>query len=1297
MKDQLHIIASQKKKENAFWSSQFENFSNTGVLSEVLLARASKSNVPYQKKSFAIEENDYKELMRICKNSDHVLHLFLHTALQVLLYKYTGTATQTIGTTIYTQQNDQEKLINTILPLQQQLVPKASIKKTLIHTRAVLSAAIEHQNFPLEVIKQQLQPKATNEDPVFFEVALLLENIHSKSYFGELQPLVLFAFQNKKTHLSGELNYQKGRISTETISAISKHFKYVLHQIIWKLDRSISEISILSPTEKQLLANGYNASTSTISLSNTIHKQFEDQTLKTPHNNAVVFENKALTYTKLNEKANSFARILQQKEIAKGEVIAVMTPTSIEMIIALFAVLKAGGCFLPIDPVNPTKRINAILKDSNVRFLLTNGIETENLNPEVAIIEMNDKAFTETDVTFTSHVGNSSEICYVIYTSGSTGIPNGVQVSHSALTNLCAWHNDYFEVTAESRSTKIAGFGFDASVWEIFPYLLQGGTLFLTADAIKYDIHQLHHFLEKNHITHSFLPTKLGEAYVQRYDSSTLKQLLLGGEKLSRIKKRSYTITNAYGPSENAVVATAFRVTKDTYKNIPIGKPITNTKAYIINPKTLELLPIGMCGELCISGASLADGYISNEKLTAQRFCKDLINNGEIAYRTGDLVRWNAEGDLEFIGRIDTQISIRGFRIEPQEIETAILKTIDATHCVVVKKMLNETESAICAFIETSQKIDLDKLKNDLKDRLPEYMIPLHIVSLEKLPLTTNGKIDVKKFQLPKQGTQEIVLPTTEIEEKLLQIWSRVLKLETEKISTTASFLELGGNSLSVTLLSANIQDTFQKHFPVKKMFQEATIQKQAMYIETAEISITIQIPKAVSKKSYALSSAQKRIFFHQKLNPSSTIYNVPNVFELTNYELKTLEEAFKKLIVRHEILRTSFQIEDKKPVQIIHDTIDFSIAVIQVQNESLETALQNLVQPFQLETGKLFKVTIIETDDAQRFLYIDIHHMICDGVSILILLNELVSLYSGNTLATPNIQYRDFSEWEHSTAQQLRKKAQEKFWLTALHKPLPPLDLITDFKRQNEVSYEGNTLHFKLDASDFENIKKITNANNTTLFVVLLTAFKILLSKITTQKDIIIGTAVTGREHSQLLNTIGNFVNTVCVRSQVDENERVTDYIKRLKPTVLEVFENQTFPFEEIVEKLNIDREASRNPVFDIAFVLQNIANEQVHTIEENSLSIKKIAQLAFTENTAKVDIVCTAILDGDQLAFTIGYKTTLFKESTINQLFEHYKHILNETIKNDHILIKEIHLPIKIKEVKAIEIDNFKEDFNF
>ncbi|WP_046758364.1 non-ribosomal peptide synthetase [Kordia jejudonensis] len=1297
MKDQLHIIAAQKKKEKAFWLSQFEDMPTKEALLEVLVARTAKANAAVETIPFTINKETYTELMRICKNSDHSLHLFLHTALLVLQYKYTGTTTQTIGTTVYKQKSDQEKMINTVLPLKQQISSEDSIKKILLDTRAVVTEAVAHQNYPFEILKQHIHPEATAENPVLFDTALVLENIHDNNFPGALQPLLLFSFHNDQTQLKGKLSYQEGRISKDIATAITTHFADILQQIVAKIDTTVAKISLMPSAQKQQLANGWNATTNTISLDKTIHKLFEIQVDKTPDKDAIVFENKTLTYQELNKKATAVAGILQNKGIKKGEVVAIMTSTSFEMIISVFAVLKAGGCFLPVDPANPTERIQSIANDSNVRYILTNGNQTKNFTSEVELIHINSETLNTTDTAFKSHAGNSSETCYVVYTSGSTGVPNGVKVSHSALANLCAWHNDFFEVSATARATKIAGFGFDASVWEIMPYIIQGGTLFLTSDTIKYDIHELHLFLEENSITHSFLPTKLGEAYIQRYDSSSLQHLLVGGEKLARVKKRSYTITNAYGPSENAVVATAYKISKTAYETIPIGKPITNTKAYVIQPKTLELLPLGMCGELCISGASLASGYVSNDELTQQRFCKNLINNGEIAYRTGDLVRWNSEGNLEFIGRVDTQISLRGFRIEPQEIETAILKIIQATHCVIVKRAINESESVICAFIETTQKFDSKQLKQELKKSLPEYMIPTHIVQLEKLPLTTNGKIDKKVLQLPKRKTNDIVLPTNEIEEKLRHIWSRILKIDIETISTEESFLELGGNSLSVTLLKANIQDAYAVAISVKKLFEIVTIKNQAVYIASAEKATMVTIPKAISKTKYTVSSAQKRIFFHQQLHPTSTIYNIPNVFELKNYTHEKLEKAFQQLIARHEILRTSFQFEINEPVQIIHETVNFTIDVLHTTAASLETTLQNCVQPFQLETGTLCNVKIIHSDDAQTFLFIDIHHIICDGVSILILLNELLALYGGETLSQPTIQYRDFSEWEQATPQQLRKKSQEKFWRTELQKPIPTVNLITDFKRPNSASYEGSTLHFTLNSTEFERVQQATKAHKTTLFVFLLSTFKILLSKVTAQKDIIIGTAVTGREHMQLLDTVGNFVNTVCIRSQVEATESVAEYIKRLKTKIANVFEHQTYPFEELVEKLDITAEAARNPLFDIAFVLQNIADEQLRTVDKNGLSLKKVAQLAFTENTAKVDLVFTAILDGDQLAFTIGYKTKLFKESSIKQFFEYYKHVLNSIITNDQTSIQELNLPIKIKEVQKTKIDSFKEDFNF
>ncbi|MCP4148512.1 MAG: AMP-binding protein, partial [bacterium] len=599
----------------------------------------------------------------------------------------------------------------------------------------------------------------------------------------------------------------------------------------------------------------------------------------------------------------------------------------------------------------------------------------------------------------------SNPLAYIIYTSGTTGRPKGTVIKHSSLVNLCTWHNSAYEVTGRDNATQYASIAFDAAVWEIFPYLVKGASIHILDEKTKLDIEKLSNYYRRKNITVSFLPTQFCRQFMEEggYIPS-LRILLAGGDKLNRFVKREYRLYNNYGPTENTVVSTAFPV-KTQSDGIPIGKPIANVQIYIMNKGSLNLQPVGVAGELCISGASLALGYLNNPELTAGKF-KEICNNhnplspslpNNHLYRTGDLARWQPDGNIEFMGRIDHQVKIRGFRIELGEIENSLLNHPEIDEAVVLARQSKTGDNFLCAYyVESSTRQPVSSIRTYLSQFLPGYMIPSFFIKLEKIPLTPNGKIDKKAltgFSISKFEPLTYIAPRNEIEERMVEIWAEILELQKEKISIEEDFFHIGGHSLKATVMAARIHKEFNAKLPLTAIFKHPSIKALSDILKESVNDKYDSIKNSEKKEYYKLSSAQKRLYVFQQIELEGTTYNMPTISPLEGtVNRERLEEAFRKLIRRHEILRTSFHMIEGTPVQKIHTGIPFKIETVPVHPDGsgshpLTGAQQAFFRPFELSKVPLLRVGIIEiagteNDISEGLMLVDTHHIITDGTS---------------------------------------------------------------------------------------------------------------------------------------------------------------------------------------------------------------------------------------------------------------------------------------------------------------------------
>ncbi|NIM16712.1 MAG: AMP-binding protein [Candidatus Aminicenantes bacterium] len=896
------------------------------------------------------------------------------------------------------------------------------------------------------------------------------------------------------------------------------------------------------------------------------------------------------------------------------------------------------------------------------------------------------------------HVNEPRDLAYVVYTSGSTGQSKGVMVEHKSLNNLCHWHNAYYSVTSADRAAKYAGFGFDASAWEIFPYLITGASLYIIDDKIKLDLIRLNDYFETNKITIAFLPTQIAEQFM-KLDNQSLRALLTGGDKLKDYVKRDYCLVNNYGPTENTVVTTSF-VVDEKYNNIPIGKPIYNNQVYILD-KHLKLQPLGVPGELCISGASLARGYLRKETLTMEKFVANPFIEGGRLYRTGDLARWLHDGNIEFLGRIDSQTKIRGFRIELGEIENHLLSHDEIKEAVVIAGEGFETgakDRYLCAYFVSNKELTGTDLREYLSRQLPGYMIPSYFVSLDRIPVTPNGKVDRKALPLPQLGGEDrvVVVPRNRLEEKLLEIWSEVLEVEKAKIGIDTNFFALGGHSLKATIMAAKVHKEFAAKIELAEMLEIPTIRGLAEYISRKDMEKYTPLEPVEKKEYYYLSSAQERLYFLQQVDVTSTAYNMPQVGILEGQVDKDkIEKTFGKLIQRHEMLRTSFEIIDEIPFQRIHDEVEFCLEYKDLVKEAgnreptvrEEKIIKGFIKPFDLGRTPLLRVGLFKTREAEYILIMDIHHIILDFSSYSILMDDFIALCEGKELPGLTLQYKDFCQWQNCRLQTEEMRRQEEYWLNEFKTEVPQLNLPTDYERPELKSIEGNHIRFEIGKEITQRLKSLALEEGVTLYMLLAALYNVLLWKLSGSGDILVGVVIAGRRPPGLQQVIGLFLNTLAHRSHPSGEKKFNDFLREVKEKMLEAFENQDYPFCELVKKVVSKRDPSRNTLLDIGLSLQ----DNIGVIENRALSQQTgfvLKPYDYENKIAKGDMIFNGVDTGDNLLITVEYSTKLFKEETIHSYIKYFKAIAFAVLETPGKKLEEIEVHSKEETEKIVSI---------
>ena len=1025
-----------------------------------------------------------------------------------------------------------------------------------------------------------------------------------------------------------EFEYYRDLFDEKTIDLLLERYIKILELFTTnEKDIKISDLQILPDYEYNQVVVEFNKTEVEINLDKSIVEIIEQNVIQNPHKTAVIFDDQIFAYKEINEKANQIARLLIEHGVLEEDIVGILMNRSNIMLESILGIWKVGAAYIPIDTDYTMNRISNVYQRSKAKFMLVSQenftIELKETINDTVIICLDNHDINSLPKENLNKKLSSDNMAYIIFTSGSTGTPKGAIVEHKGMYNHMLAKICELQLNEDSIILQNASHCFDISVWQFFNALLCGGTTVILSDRIVLNIKKFFEYIVMHKVTivevvPSFLRLMIPILNEHPEYAATIKYLLITGEKAPKHVVESWfnlnngiPMVNAYGPTEasdDITHYTMYSCPDDI--NIPVGKPIQNMKIYIID-KDNHACGIGVKGELIVAGIGVGRGYIGDPERTKESFCINPLRNSalETVYKTGDIGMWLHDGNIQYLERKDYQVKIRGFRIELGEIEATIQKSESVQQVVVIDREANNGDKYLCAYIVPidASAFDVEDIKGNLTLHLPYYMIPEFFIVLKEIPINDNGKIDrnaLLKISVD-NSVREKVRPVTWDQKKIALIWSEVLEIDSVGIDD--SFFELGGHSLKAISMIDYLEKEFNISFNVEDVFLLNTVRKQAEFIASSKTEKSSK--SSVDKAGLAeieLSSAQKRVYVASNFlnhDIDKIAYNMPTLFRLTgDYDIKRIEIALHELIDRHTSLSIAIKDVEGEPIQFIQTNKRFKLEQFERTHDDVEQLLSELIRPFDLYQDSLFRVVLINDQQKYKYIFFDIHHIISDGVSMQILAADFIKLYNGEALKAIEYNYFDFVSFRKAIKDTL--DTQKMYWLNLYQTGVPRLNLETDHKRPNNLSYKGENIIHSFDAKISTDLIELAKAEDVTLYTLLFSIFNVLMHKYTDNEDIVVGTVTSGRNESSFKNVIGMFVNTLAIRTQIDIEETFSSYLSRFKKTMLEAMKNQDYQFDELVEALGVMRNTSNNPIFDVLFVMQNNNMSSIHLIPSCILS---------------------------------------------------------------------------------------------
>ncbi|NVZ51279.1 non-ribosomal peptide synthetase, partial [Pseudomonas sp. B6002] len=1294
------LQAQDASASEAFWKGQL-----AALQTPTHLARTASPDPSLAKGAvhLALTAAQTTQLKAFAQAHKVTLNTLVQAAWLLLLQRQTGQDTVAFGATVSGRPaglqgvEQQVGLFINTLPVIATPSPTLRVGEWLQQVQDLNLALREHEHTPLF----DIQRWAGTSGGALFDTLLVVENYPVSEALAHGAPAGL-AFSNvqnvEQTHypltvllgagasLAFEFSFDVQLFAEGEIHQLAEHFHCLLHGLARDSSQRLGDLPSLTEAEREQVIHQWNATARDYPLQQCVHTLIEAQAANTPDAPALVFGQQRLSYSELNRRANRLAHRLIEAGVGPDVLVGLAVERSVEMVVGLLAVLKAGGAYVPLDPEYPRERLAYMLDDSGVKLLLTQAHLLEHLpipaGLEYLVLgESTFEGFSEANPNVTL---DGENLAYVIYTSGSTGQPKGAGNRHSALLNRLQWMQEAYALDASDSVLQKTPFSFDVSVWEFFWPLMTGSRLVVAAPGDHRDPAKLVSLINTEQVTTlHFVPSML-QAFLQDPMVSTchtLHRIVCSGEALpvdAQIqvfaKLPQAALYNLYGPTEAAIDVTHWTCVDEGRDAVPIGRPIANLGCYILD-SNFEPAPVGVLGELYLGGVGLARGYHRRPALTAERFIAHPFVNGERLYRTGDLARYRDNGVIEYAGRIDHQVKLRGLRIELGEIEARLLEH----EWVRETAVLAVDGQTLAGYLVLQQAGDdwRDVLSAHLAQHLPDYMVPAQWMVLEQMPLSPNGKLDRKALPKVEAQSRDYLAPHTALEQQVAAIWAQVLGVE--RVGLNDHFFELGGHSLLATQAISRVRHGLGLEVGLKALFDQPVLGAfvQALGAERVE---THPIEPVERDQPLALSYAQERQWFLWQLDPHSAAYHVPSALRLKGaLDQDALQRAFDTLVSRHESLRTHVQQDADRTVQVISPVARIQLDTAEADEANLKALVEaRITQPFDLRSGPLMRAGLLRLADDDHVLVLVQHHIISDGWSMQVMVDELVQLYAAYSQAQPlqlpdlPIQYADYAVWQRQWMEAGEKARQLDYWRDLLGGEQPVLELPFDHQRPAVPTHRGARLSIALPAPLLDGLKGLAQREGVTLFMLLLASYQVLLHRYSGQQDIRVGVPIANRNRVETERLLGFFVNTQVLKADIDGHTTVGQLLQQVKQRALEAQAHQDLPFEQLVEALQPERSLSLSPLFQVAFN---------HHVSLAGSHLRRLAQLDISpvlwgEAVAQFDLTLDIEESQEQLRASLSYATDLFDASTIERMARHWQNLLQAMVADQQQTVGQLNL---------------------
>ncbi|MDV9034465.1 amino acid adenylation domain-containing protein [Pseudomonas sp. RAC1] len=1258
----------------------------------------------------AFEASLAQALKDLARQQGVTLFMLLLASFQTVLHRYSGQGEIRVGVPVANRSRAETQgligfFVNTQV-LDARFTPTLTFNDLLQQVRQTALQAQAHQDLPFEQLVEALQPERSLSHNPLFQVmfnhqaaqrgaarqlpGLSVQGLEWDSYTAQLD-LSLDTYESDDG-LTAAMTYACDLFERSSIERLAGHWQALLREIVRQPRQLIGELALMNAAQVQQLKD-QGAHRVDFSDQRCVHELIAARAAQTPHAVALDCEGKSLTYQALNGRANRIAHRLRALGVGPDVAVGIAIERSLDMVVGVLAVLKAGGTYVPLDPEYPAERLSYMMQDSGLHLLLTQAPVLARLSvPEQVrslCLDQGDDWLQGCSEDDPQNLTEPANLAYIMYTSGSTGRPKGVGISAAALTEHALGFAAFCQLSDADRVLQFSTFNFDAFVEQLYPSLIVGARLLLRGPTL-WDSETWYRQVLEHGITFSDLPTAywymLAKDFAAKGPRSygALRRVHMGGEAMAADGVPAWRaaglahveLINTYGPTEATVTITSQDCTAYVTEQvplpsqIPIGKALAGRSIYLVDAAGNLALP-GAIGELLVGGELLARGYHQRPGLSAERFIPDPFGDraGGRLYRTGDLARYNADGVIEFAGRVDHQVKIRGFRIELGEID-AKLREHPGIREVLVVDIDGPAGKQLAAYLVPSAPLR-PELRGDLlrhlKASLPDYMVPAHLIFLDALPQTPNGKLDRKALPKPdsSQVQADYQAPRSELEQRLAEIWAEVLKVE--RVGLGDNFFELGGHSLLATQVTSRIRQRLNLEVPLRALFESADL---ATFAQAAAEASASQAPALIPvdrSQPLALSYAQQRQWFLWQLEPDSAAYHIPAALHLRGrLNAEWLRQAFEALIARHETLRTTFHAEGEQTLQRIHCPATFTLVMETLEDTSLhavrEQVAREVRRPFDLARGPLLRVRLLRLAEDEHVLVLTLHHIVADGWSMPILVDEVVGRYLALGQGQPTelpalpVQYADYAAWQRQWMQAGEQARQLQYWLAHLGQEHYVLQLPTDRSRPSVQSHAGRSLSVSVPPALASALKAQAREQGVTLFMLLLASFQSLLHRVSGQDDIRVGVPVANRTRAETEGLIGFFVNTQVLKAQFTPHTTFSALLQQVRETAVQAQAHQDLPFEHLVEALQPERSLSHNPLFQVMFNHQTHAAAPVRQVP--GLAIEG---LAWDEVTAHVDLSLDTFDSEDGLGATLTYARDLFETATVERLAGHWLSLLN------------------------------------